>query len=172
MKLSTRARYALRMMLDVARHAKSGKPISLAAISERIGVSQGYLEQVAMQLRNARLIRSISGRYGGYRLALPASEIPIGNIFEATIGPICIVECVDDPESCPRSPSCECRLLYALINHRIAEVLRAYTLSDLLEPEWMRDVRGQLTDLAVPPTHQCDATDTHPVPEGRNPGAD
>jgi Rrf2 family protein len=159
------------MMLDVARHAESGKPISLAAISERIEVSQGYLEQVAMQLRNARLIRSVSGRYGGYRLTLPASEIRIGDIFEATIGPICIVECVDDPEICTRSPSCECRLLYGLINHRIAEVLRAYTLSDLLDPEWMRDVLGQLPDLAVPPTRRSDAADTHPLRRGRIPGA-
>jgi Rrf2 family protein len=160
------------MMLDVARHAESGKPISLAAIAERIEVSQGYLEQVAMQLRNARLIRSVSGRYGGYRLALPASQIRIGDIIEATIGPICIVECVDAPEICPRSPSCEARLLYGLINHRVAEVLRAYTLSDLLDPEWARDVRRQLPDLAIPPTHRSDAADTHPLPEGRSPGAD
>jgi Rrf2 family iron-sulfur cluster assembly transcriptional regulator len=160
------------MMLDVARHAESGKPVSLAAISERIAVSRGYLEQLAISLRNARLIRSISGRHGGYQLALPASQILVGDIIEATIGPICIVECVDDPECCIRSSDCECRLLYALINDRIAEVLRAYTVSDLLDPEWARAVREQLMDLPMPAAHRSEADAAHPLPEGRNHGAD
>jgi Rrf2 family protein len=171
MKLSTRARYALRMMLDVARHGGSGKPLSLAAISERIGVSRGYLEQLAASLRNARLIRSVSGRHGGYQLALPASEIPIRDIIEATIGPICIVECVDDPELCIRSHDCECRLLYALINERITEVLRAYTVSDLLDPEWARTVREQLPDFPIPVAHRSDEDAAQRLPEGGNHGA-
>jgi len=159
------------MMLDVARHAETGKPVSLAAISERIGVSRGYLEQLALSLRNARLIRSASGRHGGYQLALPASEIPIRDIIEATIGPICIVECVDDPEICKRSHDCECRLLYALMNERIAEVLRAYTVSDLLDPEWAQTVRERLPDLPIPVAHPSDADAAHRSPEGRNHGA-
>jgi Rrf2 family protein len=167
MKLSTRARYALRMMVDVARHTESGKPVSLAVTSERIGVSRGYLEQLAMALRNARLIRSVAGRYGGYRLALPASQITLGDIVEATTGPLCIVDCIDDPDSCERSADCECRLVYALMNHRIAEVLRAYTLSDLLNPEWMRAMRGELTNLTILPTHRSDAQHSQPSPEGR-----
>jgi Rrf2 family protein len=156
------------MMLDVARHSESGKPISLAATSERIGVSHGYLEQLAIALRNARLIRGIPGRYGGYRLALPASQISIGDIVNATIGPICIVDCVDDPASCPRSPCCECRLVYAVINHRIAEVLNAYTLSDLLNPAWTQSMRGELMNLAILPTHRSGANRVHKLREGRN----
>jgi Rrf2 family protein len=159
------------MMLDVARHAESGKPVSLAAISERIGVSRGYLEQLALSLRNARLIRSVSGRHGGYQLALPASEILVGDIIEATIGPICIVECVDDPDLCIRSSDCECRLLYALIHDRIAEILGGYTVSDLLDPKWAQVVREQLTDLPIPTAHGSDAEAAHRLPEGRNHGA-
>ncbi len=170
MKLSTRARYALRMMVDVARHTESGKPISLAVVSERIGISRGYLEQLAMALRNARLIRGISGRHGGYRLALPPSEITLGDIVEATIGPICIVDCVDDPEGCMRSPDCECRLLYTLINQRIAEVLRAYTLADLLNPEWTRALQGELLNPAILPTDKSDAGPTRSSPKGRHRG--
>jgi Rrf2 family protein len=154
------------MMLDIARHAESGKPISLAAISKRTGVSRGYLEQLAIALRNARLIRGVSGRYGGYRLARPPSQISVGDIVEATIGPICIVDCVGEPESCLRSDYCECRLVYALINHRVAEVLRAYTLSDLLNPEWTRSMRGELTDLAVLPMHGSEAYRTDSSPAG------
>jgi Rrf2 family protein len=159
------------MMLDLARHGESGKPVSLAATSKRIGVSRGYLEQLALSLRNARLIRGISGRHGGYQLTLPASEILVGDIIEATIGPICIVECVDDPERCMRSPDCECRLLYALINERIAEVLRAYTVSDLLDPEWERIVREQLPDFPIPVAHRSDADAAQRLPEGGNHGA-
>jgi Rrf2 family protein len=152
MKLSSRARYALRMMLDVGRNGRKDRPVSLAAVSERTGLSRGYLEQVAAALRTARLIRAVAGRNGGYRLARAAGEISIGEIIEAAIGPICLVDCIDDPEACLRTEYCECRVVYALINHRIAEVLHGYTLADLLDPSWVHSVGGDVkavTGLAM-----------------------
>ena len=143
MRLTTRARYALRMMLDVARHGGEEKPISLASVAERTGISRGYLEQLVLGLRNARLVRGVAGRYGGYRLAERPSNITVGQIVEAAIGPICLVDCVEDPLTCPRAEFCECRIVYALINERISEVLREYTLEDLLDPSW---VRNQVAD--------------------------
>lgn len=139
MKLSTRARYALRMMLDVARNGGENTPVSLATVAERTDLSRGYLEQLAQALRNARLLRGISGRHGGYRLATPATDITLDRIIEASIGPICLVDCIEDPVGCPRSEFCECRVVYSLINRRIADVLREYTLADLLDPSWVRD---------------------------------
>ena len=136
MRLSTRARYALRMMLDLARHGGLEKPVSLAAVAERTDISRGYLEQLAMALRNARLVRGVAGRYGGYRLTEPPERITVGQIVEAATGPVCVVDCVDDPMSCPRAEDCECRLVYGLVNERITEVLREYTLADLLDPSW------------------------------------
>ncbi len=136
MRLTTRARYALRMMLDLARNGGLEKPVSLAAVSERTDISRGYLEQLAMALRNARLVRGVAGRYGGYRLTEPPERITVGQIVEAATGPVCVVDCVDDPASCPRAEDCECRLVYSLVNERIAEVLREYTLADLLDPSW------------------------------------
>lgn len=133
MKISTRGRCALRLMLDVARHGADGQPVSLAAVAERTGISRGYLEQLAQSLRSARLVRGVAGRHGGYRLAKATSEVTLGRILESAIGPICVVDCVDDPESCPRSEYCECRLVYDLINRRIAEVLGEFTLADLLD---------------------------------------
>ncbi|MCJ7756147.1 MAG: Rrf2 family transcriptional regulator, partial [Thermoanaerobaculales bacterium] len=62
MKISTRGRYALRMMLDVTRHGGEVKPVSLASVSERTGISHGYLEQVALALRGAGLVRGVAGR--------------------------------------------------------------------------------------------------------------
>ncbi len=138
MRLSTRARYALRMMLDVARHSDDESPVSLSAVAERTGISRGYLEQLAIALKHARLVRGIAGRYGGYRLHEPAAEIAIGKIIEAAIGPVCLVDCLEDPDTCPRADYCECRVVYALINERITEVLREYTLADLLDPGWVK----------------------------------
>jgi Rrf2 family protein len=138
MKFSTRARYALRMMLDIGKHGDRKTPVSLSLVAERTGISRGYLEQLAMSLRNARLVRAFSGRYGGYKLASLASEITVGQIIEAAIGPICVVDCVEEPDTCSRSEYCECRVVYALINRRVAGVLEDFTLADLLDPSWVR----------------------------------
>ena len=149
MKLSTRGRYALRMMLDLAKNHGEEKPVSLTAIARRTGLSRGYLEQLALALRMAKLLRGVSGRSGGYRLARPAGQISIGEIIEATIGPVCLVDCLDDPDSCVKASNCECRLVYALINHRITEVLRSFTLADLVDPKGLDSVGRQLGEQAV-----------------------
>lgn len=156
MRLSTRGRYALRMMLDIAKNGDDGAPVSLSSVAERTGISHGYLEQLAPSLRAGRLVRSVAGRHGGYRLAAPASEITIRTIIEASIGPVSVVDCVDDPDSCLRADFCECRVVYALINQRIAEVLDEYTLEDLLDPSWIQNHEvelGQgLVSLEGPPS--------------------
>lgn len=138
MKISTRARYALRMMLDIGRHGDRKTPVSLTLVAERTGISRGYLEQLALALRNARLVRAVAGRYGGYKLATKKADITIRRIIEAAIGPISVVDCVDEPDTCPRSEYCECRVVYALINKRVADVLEDFTLADLLDREMTR----------------------------------
>jgi len=144
MRISSRGRYALRMMLDIARHGDDGRPVSLAFVSERTGISRSYLEQLAQALRTARLVRGSAGRYGGYRLARPAKEITVGQIIEAAIGPVCVVDCIDDPEGCPRSEYCECRPVYDLINQRVSEVLDEFTLADLVSRHGMVAGPGRL----------------------------
>jgi Rrf2 family protein len=131
MKISTRGRYGLRMMLDIARHGGQDSPVSLASVSERTGISHGYLEQVALALRSARLVRGVAGRHGGYTLSSPPDAITVRQIMEATLGPVCVVDCVDEPETCPKADDCECRVVYALINLRIRDVLEEFTLADL-----------------------------------------
>lgn len=149
MRISTRGRYALRMMLDVARHGGEDSPVSLASVSERTGISHGYLEQVALALKSARLVRGVAGRHGGYKLAKQAVDISIRQIIEATIGPVCVVDCIDEPEACLRADYCECRVVYALINQRIGEVLDEFTLADLADPKWMNDTVGTLNPQLV-----------------------
>lgn len=136
LKLSTRARYALRMMLDIARSGGEETPVSLSGVSKRTRVSRGYLEQLALALRNAGLLKGYLGKQGGYRLARPAREINLQEIMEAAIGPIAILDCLVEPDSCAQVETCECRFLYALINKRIVEVFASYTLDDLRDPAW------------------------------------
>jgi Rrf2 family protein len=162
MRLSTRARYALRMMLDVARHGGASHPVSLATVAQRTDLSRGYLEQVALALRNARLLRGVSGRKGGYRLATPASEISIGQIIEALIGPVCLVDCLEDPAACSRSSFCECRVMYGLINSQIAGILRSHTLADLLDPDWVSSHGGEVYS-SLPGVASIDAGGCNPT---------
>jgi Rrf2 family protein len=128
------------MVLDIARNGGREKPVSLASVAERTDISRGYLEQLAIALRNAQVIRSIAGRYGGYLLSRPPQDITIGEIIEASIGPVSIVGCVEDPEACARAGDCECRLVYELITARIAGVLHGFSLADLLQPGGIQKV--------------------------------
>ncbi len=142
-------------MLDVARH-DDGTPVSLATVAARTDLSRAYLEQLAIALRNSRLLRGVCGKGGGYRLARPADEITIRDIVEAAIGPINVVDCLEDPMTCMRVDFCECRPVYALINDRVAEVLEGFTLASLLDPSWMRGGVARLDE------------DPDPVGVGRN----
>jgi Rrf2 family protein len=137
------------MMLDLARRGGADTPISLASVAERTGISHGYLEQVALSLRNAGLVRGVAGRHGGYKLSSSPEDISIRQIIEATIGPICVVDCIEEPESCPRAESCECRVVYAMINLRVGEVLEEYNLADLIDPGWMKETGRSVTGRLV-----------------------
>lgn len=131
MKLPTSARYAVHLMLEVARRPDA--PTSLRQVAERTHISRRCLDQLAIGLRNANLIRGQSGRAGGYRLGRPAAHISVGAIVEATTGPICVVECVRHPEICVDSERCECRAVYAEMNRRIRDALEGMSLADVAE---------------------------------------
>ena len=152
MKLSTRARYTLRLMMGIGRLAdRSTKPVSLKDVSHHSGISRRYLDQLVVALKNADLLRGRSGRGGGYTLGRPAAEIKVGEIIGAAIGPIAISECVDKPDVCMQSDFCQCRLLWVLINHRITDVLNEFSLADLLDHDWPSKVRGELEAIGALP---------------------
>ena len=134
MRLSTRGRYGLRAMLDMAIDQSDG-PITLNSISERQGVSIGYLEQLMMPLKKEGLIRSVRGAQGGYLLARDPKDIPVGDIIRALEGPIAPVACVseDYPEECDRAEGCVTRLVWAKVRDSIVEVLDSLTLYALVE---------------------------------------
>lgn len=144
MRISTRPQYALRLMLDICRHADEDKPVHLREIATRNNLSKGYLEQLVVSLKNAQLIRSFSGRSGGYRLGRAPENITILEIIEAIIGPINVVECVQRPEECLTADLCECRSLWRLLNHRIVDVLSEYSLNDLCEKQGLKRIAQAL----------------------------
>lgn len=147
MKLSTRARYALRMMVVFARNGGDrSKLVSLNDVSEQATVSRRYLEQIVIGLKEHGLIRGKSGKGGGYRLARRPEDITLNEIVESTIGPINIVECVLNPDACLKSDFCECRSLYGLINRRITSVLDTLVLADLVDGDRLGRALALLED--------------------------
>ena len=143
MKLSTRARYALRMMVDIAKRPGAA-PVTLREISETTAISKPYLDQVAVGLKTSALIRAMRGRGGGYQLTRPADEISVQQIIEAAIGPINVVDCVMRPEICDRSDCCECRWVYQRINDEVTNLLNGISLGELAERELRVSGHGRL----------------------------
>ena len=152
MKLSTRARYAIRMMLDISKAGYQDQPVRLSEVAERTGISRRYLDQVVMPLKSASLLLGVKGRRGGYQLARPAEQIKLGDIVEATIGPVTLVDCVMSPETCERSEDCACRTLYRLLSASMRVTLNNYTLADLGNGPKLKELRGMINKLE----HQLD----------------
>jgi Rrf2 family protein len=147
MKLSRRARYALRMMVSIVRQTNGSRVVSLSSIAQETSMSRRYMEQLAISLKNASLIVGVSGKGGGYMLARSATEIMVDQIVEAAIGPINIVECVGQPDLCMLSDECECRWLYERINQRVTNALSEFSLAELADKYWPR-VEAEKEDCA------------------------
>ena len=137
MKLSTKGRYSTRAMLDLALHADGGL-IFAKDISERIGISQSYLEQLFIPLRAARLVRAVRGARGGFTLAKSPSEIRLSQIIQAMEGSIAPTDCVDAPEVCPRSGLCVTREVWVEMKDAMDKVLEKTTLQDLVDRQRSR----------------------------------
>jgi Rrf2 family protein len=133
-------------MIAIARRAEEDAPAKLETIAEDTGLTVPYLSQIAISLRRARLLRGLSGRGGGYLLGRPPEDITLGEIIEASIGPINVVDCVCDPEMCAKAHRCESRLIYVLLNRSIKRVLNGYTLADLSDLDRLEQVIRDLSD--------------------------
>lgn len=136
MKISTKGRYGLRAMLDMAARQDEG-PVAIQNIAQRQGLSYRYLEQLMYSLKKAGMVKSVRGPMGGYVLAKKSSDITVGEIIRALEGPIAPVDCVseDCPEKCERSDTCAARLVWGRIRDRIVEVLDSITLEDIVNEQ-------------------------------------
>lgn len=130
MKLSTKGRYGVKAMLDLAVHYGT-EPISIKSISERQGISEYYLEQLFAPLRRAGLIKSVRGAQGGYILNRKPIEITVLEIMDVLEGPVEISECLDN-EECNKFESCATRVLWKKIQMSINSVMENVTLQEML----------------------------------------
>ncbi len=149
MKLSSSARHAVRLVLEVARRGGTQTPVPLSEIASVSGISTGFLEQLAIALRRHSLISGVSGRNGGYVLNRPPDKITIGDVLRAVIGPIDLAVCTADDDICMSSEFCESRLVWVLLKHRIHQVLNLYTFADMLEKNWVESVREEIQALTA-----------------------
>ena len=131
-RISTRGRYAMRAMVDVARHA-NGAPVPRQEIAERQNISSDYVAQLFRDLAEAGLVEGIKGPGGGYLLARPAARITAQDVVEAVEGPVALVHCVvpgEDPP-CSRVDRCATHLLWKELSEAMTNILSSVTLEDL-----------------------------------------
>ncbi|WMJ82143.1 Rrf2 family transcriptional regulator [Clostridium sp. MB40-C1] len=131
MKLSTRGRYGVRAMVDLAIHYGE-MPVSIKSIAERQGISESYLEQLFSPLRKAKLIKSIRGAQGGYVLNREPKDITAADVMEVLEGPIEISTCVDEGV-CSNSnyECCSTRLLWEKVKNSMEDIMKSVTLQDM-----------------------------------------
>ncbi|MGN1412832.1 MAG: RrF2 family transcriptional regulator [Anaerovoracaceae bacterium] len=135
MKISTKGRYALRMMLDLAEHQKDGF-VALKDIAERQNISKKYLEQIVPILNKADVLRTTRGFQGGYRLAKSPDKYTIGEILRLTEGSLAPVACLEhDPIECSRSVGCATLPVWQGLYRVINEYLDGITLQDILNQQ-------------------------------------
>ena len=138
MKLSTKGRYGMRAMLDLAQHYEDGL-ILAKDVARRQGISERYLEHLFLTLKTAGLIKSVRGAHGGFTLARPPHKIKLMDILSVSEGQIALVDCVADASVCSRSSFCATRDLWTELQSVIGEVLRSQTLQDLVERQRVKE---------------------------------
>lgn len=139
MKISTKGRYALRLMLDIALNdAKT--PVRIKDIAERQQISDKYLEQIVSSLNKAGFVKSLRGPQGGYRLTKKPEEYTVGMILRLIEGSLAPVTCLDDDiNNCTRADRCPTLILWEKLYDAISEVVDNITLADLIS--WQKNMK-------------------------------
>lgn len=135
MMISTRGRYALRVMIDLAEHG-NGRYIAMKSVAERQGISLKYMEKILRLLVGAHLVEGVQGKGGGYRLTRPPRDYPVSEILtltEGTLAPVACLECGAEP--CQRAAECRTLPLWRNLDKLINDYLSTVTLADLMRKE-------------------------------------
>jgi Rrf2 family protein len=132
MKLSTRGRYGVRLMFELALHYGDG-PIFLKDIAERQAISAKYLWQLINPLKTTKLITSMRGAHGGYILGRAPENISLKEILDVLEGSLCLVDCVDTPSICERAPSCVARDIWGEVSQGMRQTLENITLAEMVK---------------------------------------
>ena len=133
LKVSAKARYALRILLDVAANASSGAPRTGAAIAKAQQISEKFLSRIVVTLRRKGMLRSVRGNVGGFQLAMSPDDIRLLDVVEAMQGPLAILDCLaPGAAACPRAKTCLARRVWADVNASFASALAKVTLASIL----------------------------------------
>lgn len=132
MKLSTRTRYGIRAILELAENYGNG-PLQLRIIARHQDVSVKYLEQLMALLKTGGIVRSVRGSKGGYILARSPEQIKVSDCFNCLEGPVITTECVEDESYCARTSDCVARQIWAEVHRAILGVLQSMTLQNLVD---------------------------------------
>jgi len=132
MKLSTRTRYGMRAVIELAQH-ESKRPLQLKTIAERQGISVKYLEQLMSMLRSGGFVRSIRGSKGGYMLGRAPDQISLSEVFRCLEGAVTTAECTENTDYCERAADCAAREVWLRVEEAIQSVLSAMTLADMVQ---------------------------------------
>ncbi len=160
MHLSTKGRYAVTAMMELALH-EGERPITLAYISQVQGISLSYLEQLFAKLRRSGLVKGVRGPGGGYRLAKPAGEISVADIILAVDERVETMQC-EGKGDCQGGEACLAHELWFNLSRQIYDYLDSIKLAEFLSRPSVQDVAGRIEPGAVPeqPVRMVDSTDT------------
>ena len=136
MKISTKGRYALRLMLDLAQHRDEQEYISIKKIAQRQDISEKYLEQIVAQLARAGFVTSVRGAQGGYRLVQEPKDYTVGMILRHIEGNLSSVKCLEEsPNKCRRCNNCVTIEVWKQINDAVNNVIDNITLQNLVDQQ-------------------------------------
>jgi Rrf2 family cysteine metabolism transcriptional repressor len=139
MKLSTRGKYGVRALFEIAKNFGRG-PLSMKEIVERQRISMSYLEQILHRLGKAGIIESVRGPHGGYVLSRKPADLSIGDVVRALEGPIALSHCLEPGDAgCYQADDCVARMVWARVGERIEEALDGITFDQLLRQAPHRD---------------------------------
>ena len=148
MKISTKGRYGLRILIDLATHDPE-KPRMLKDIAQSQQISEKYISRLFIDLRRAKLIRSVRGVNGGFHLAKLPEEITLLEVLETMEGPISVVDCVRSPEKCKRQTLCPARGIWTELNDGIRELTSKITLDDILNAYRKQNAENGICDYCI-----------------------
>ena len=148
MKISTKGRYGLRILMDLAIN-QSEKPRLIRDIAKSQQISEKYISRLVIALRKAGMIRSVRGVNGGFHIAMKPEDITLLDVIEVMEGPLSIVDCVSAPKKCAHSANCAPREIWGKLNEDIRGLMRQTTLADILASYDRQNARDIGADYCI-----------------------
>lgn len=148
MKISTKGRYGLRILLDLAMH-DSSKPRLIRDIAQSQQISEKYISRLIIDLRRAKLVQSIRGAKGGFQIAKKPEDITLLQVVEIMEGPLSIVDCVRSPEKCDRNGQCPTRDVWGNVNAKIRDAMQEVTLKEIIELYEAQNAQSGFLDYCI-----------------------